>query len=164
MIGTHVPTRYLCRFLCLLQQTRHDFDVLPSLPANRIVGVETYRGKPIDVELPSSVSGQHVVNFSLWVDMSKRGRGRADTTTIRAKVTLPVHLRYPDPACKRREEDCEGYAWVEVSEHQANVPHVQTDEHSLLVLLACRHAWKDVPSTVVPAASCTQADRGNVTR
>ncbi|CAM9164938.1 unnamed protein product [Pylaiella littoralis] len=102
-------------------KTRHDFDVLPSLPANRIVGVETYRGKPIDVELPSSVSGQHVVNFSLWVDMSKRGRGLADTTTIRAEVTLPVHLRYPDPACKRREEDCEGYAWVEVPPPLVNI-------------------------------------------
>lgn len=107
-------------------QARHEFDVRPSLPASRKVEVETFEGEPIDVELPSSVSGQHVVNFSVWVDMSKRDRGRAGTASIRAELTLPVHLRYPDPACERRGEDCEGYAWVEVSKHQANAPHALT--------------------------------------
>ena len=83
------------------------------------VGVETFRGQPIDVELPSSVSGQHVVNFSLRVDASKRYRGgrEGEAASFRAEATLPVHLRYPDPACERRgDQDCEEYAWVQVSE------------------------------------------------
>lgn len=97
--------------------------------------METFRGEPIDVELPSSVSGQHVVNFSLWVDMSKRYRGREGTTSIRTEMTLPVHLRYPDPACERRGEDCEGYAWVEVSRHEANMSHGLTNGDMLLCLM-----------------------------
>lgn len=78
--------------------------------------METFEGEPIDVELPSSVSGQHLVNFNLWVDMSERDRGReGEASSIQADLTLPVHLRYPDPGCERRGEECEGYAWVEVS-------------------------------------------------
>ncbi|CAB1116340.1 unnamed protein product [Ectocarpus sp. CCAP 1310/34] len=94
-------------------KARHDFDVLSSPPIGRRVGVETFQGGPIDVELPSSVSGQHLVNFNLWVDMSERDRGlEGEASSIQADLTLPVHLRYPDPGCDRRGEECEGYAWV----------------------------------------------------
>ena len=79
------------------------------------MGVETFRGRPIDVELPSSVSGQHVVNLKLVVAAPSKDDGREQETRIRAEMTLPVHLRYPDPGCERREDDCDEYAWVEVS-------------------------------------------------
>lgn len=77
--------------------------------------METYAGAPIDVELPSSVSGQHLVNFNLRVDMSELHQRGAKESSIQVGMTLPVHLRYPDPACDRRGEPCEEYAWVEVS-------------------------------------------------
>lgn len=84
--------------------------------------METFEGEPIDIELPSSVSGQHLVNFSLRVDASKRVRGRGGKPpSIRAEMTLPVHLRYPDTGCERRGEDCEEYAWVEVSKPRERV-------------------------------------------
>lgn len=78
------------------------------------MGVETFGGEPIDIELPSAVSGQHVVNFNLSVGMPN-GKEREPGTNIQAELTLPVHLRYPDPGCDRRGEDCEEYVWVEVS-------------------------------------------------
>ncbi|CAM9390415.1 unnamed protein product, partial [Hapterophycus canaliculatus] len=49
-------------------KVRHDFDVRSSPPSRRRVGVETFEGRPIDIELPSFVSGQHVVNFDLRVE------------------------------------------------------------------------------------------------
>eukprot|EP00752_Nemacystus_decipiens_P003141 g2908.t1 len=101
-------------------KARHNFDVLSPLPTDRRVGVETFEGQSIDVELPSSVSGQHLVNFSLRVNMSKRHRER-EKPSIRAEMTLPVHLRYPDPGCERRGEVCEEYAWVEVPPPLASV-------------------------------------------
>ena len=77
--------------------------------------METFEGKPIDVELPSSVSGQHVVNMNLVVGTPNQDEGRGREARIRAEMTLPVHLRYPDPGCERRGEGCDEYAWVEVS-------------------------------------------------
>ncbi|CAM9158012.1 unnamed protein product [Ectocarpus sp. 4 AP-2014] len=103
-------------------KARHDFDVLSSPPVGRRVGVETFEGGPIDVELPSSVSGQHLVNFNLWVDMSERDRDReGEASSIQADLTLPVHLRYPDPGCERRGEECEGYALVKVPPPLASI-------------------------------------------
>lgn len=77
--------------------------------------METFGSEPIDVELPSSVSGQHLVNFNLRVGIPSGGDGRERGGSIRAEMTLPVHLRYPDPGCERIGEECEKYAWVEVS-------------------------------------------------
>lgn len=112
----------LCLFViaaAACKQARHKFDVRSSPPSGRKVGVETFEGEPIDIELPSSVSGQHVVNFNLWVDMSTgRHRGREGGGRIQAEMTLPVHLRYPDPGCERRGEDCDQYAWVKVNGHK----------------------------------------------
>eukprot|EP00903_Cladosiphon_okamuranus_P007558 g7332.t1 len=104
-------------------KARHDFDVRSSLPAERRVGVETFEGEPIDIELPSSVSGQHVVNFNIRVRATKGDRGEREgkKPTIRAEMTLPVHLRYPDPGCERRGEGCEEYAWVEVPPPLASI-------------------------------------------
>ena len=96
------------------------------------MGVETFEGEPIDIELPSSVSGQHLVNFSLRVDLSKRDRDREGKPSIRAEMTLPVHLRYPDPGCERRGEDCEEYAWVTVSKPEG-----------ALSLFLCSQWWRD---------------------
>lgn len=85
--------------------------------------METFGGEPIDIELPSSVSGQHLVNFSLRVDLptTRDRKKREGKPRIRAEMTLPVHLRYPDPGCERRGEDCEEYAWVEVSKARGRV-------------------------------------------
>ncbi|CAM9732825.1 unnamed protein product [Scytosiphon promiscuus] len=103
-------------------KARHDFDVRSSAPSGRRVGVETFEGKPIDIELPSSVSGQHIVNFGLWADMSKgRDRGGEGGARVRAEMTVPVHLRYPDPGCERRGEECEEYAWVKVPPPLASI-------------------------------------------
>lgn len=77
--------------------------------------METFEGKPIDVELPSSVSGQHVVNMKLVVGTPNKDDGRGQEARIRAEMTLPVHLRYPDPGCERRRDSCDEHAWVEVS-------------------------------------------------
>lgn len=107
----------------LLEQARHDFDVSSSLPTKGRVGVETFEGKPIDVELPSSVSGQHVVNMKLVVGTPAKDDGRGQETRIRAEMTLPVHLRYPDPGCERRGDiGCDDYAWVEVSRLCNDIP------------------------------------------
>ena len=85
--------------------------------------METFEGKPIDVELPSSVSGQHVVNMKLAVGTPSKDDGRGQEACIRAEMTLPVHLRYPDPGCEQRKDGCDEYAWVEVS-RPCNVPNV----------------------------------------
>lgn len=100
------------QFPFLAQQARHDFDILSSLPTRPRVGVDTFGGVPIDIELPASVSGQHLVNFSVWVGLPV---GEREEAGISAELTLPVHLRYPDPGCERRAEECEEYAWVEVT-------------------------------------------------
>lgn len=76
--------------------------------------VETFGGKPIDVELPASVSSQHAVNFNFQVGLPKNEGAVERARDIDAELTLPVHLRYPDPACEHRGEDCDYYAWVEV--------------------------------------------------
>lgn len=102
-------------FPALLTQARHDFDVSSSLATRGRVGVETFGGKPIDVELPASVSGQHLVNFYLWLGKPKGDDGGELGASIQAELTVPVHLRYPDPGCDRQGEDCERYEWVEVS-------------------------------------------------
>eukprot|EP00904_Undaria_pinnatifida_P013297 jgi/Undpi1/9098/HiC_scaffold_26.g11556.m1 len=102
-------------------KARHDFNVSSSLPIKGTVAVETFRGRPIDVELPSSVSGQHVVNLKLVVAAPSKDDGREQKTRIRAEMTLPVHLRYPDPGCERREGDCDEYAWVEVPPPLASI-------------------------------------------
>lgn len=75
------------------------------------MGVDTFRGAPIDVELPASVSGQHAVNFNVRFEVPPDDH---PGTSLGAELTLPVHLRYPDPGCERRGAECEGYAWVEV--------------------------------------------------
>lgn len=117
------------------------------------MGVETFEGEPIDIELPSSVSGQHLVNFSLRVGVSKRDRGRL--ANIRAEITLPVHLRYPDPGCERRGEDCEEYARVEVSKRPRVVPFFFVCVNTLpfhfcvqFVFLSCSHS-PSVPCSTV---------------
>lgn len=76
--------------------------------------VETFGGEPIDIELPSSISSQHAVHFNFQVGLSKNEGALEGARDIDAELTLPVHLRYPDPACERRGEDCDYYAWVEV--------------------------------------------------
>ena len=66
------------------------------------------------MELPASVSSQHLVSFKVLVGLPRNEDKVERTTNVHLELTLPVHLRYPDPACKRRGEDCEHYAWVEV--------------------------------------------------
>lgn len=79
------------------------------------MGIDTYGGAPIDVELPASVSGQHLVNFNVRLGMPKRDiDGDKQHAHIRVGLTLPVHLRYPETGCERIGQECEGYAWVEV--------------------------------------------------
>lgn len=78
------------------------------------MGIDTFEGNPIDVELPASVSGQHVVNFNVRIDAPQSADERRKEINILAELTLPVHLRYPDPGCKRRDEECNEYTWVEV--------------------------------------------------
>lgn len=90
--------------------------MVSSHPARPRVDIDTYGGGPIDIELPASVSGQHVVNFHVNLDMLEQGEGDARPRHIRTELSLPVHLRYPDPGCERLGEECEGYAWIQVSE------------------------------------------------
>lgn len=136
-----MPRLSLVVWACLLQQARHDFDVRSPLATDRRVGVETFEGQPIDIELPSSVSGQHLVNFNLRFDASKRHRARDEESSIRAEMTLPVHLRYPDPGCERRGEDCEAYAWVEVSKPKR-------------VLSCSLHIYLHVGAICIPFCGC----------
>lgn len=116
-----------------VEQARHDFDVSSSLPTKGRVSVETFEGKPIDVELPSSVSGQHVVNMKLVVGTPSKDDGRGRDNRIRADMTLPVHLRYPDPGCERRGDGCDEYAWVEVSRSWNDIPSSMNSTRSFFV-------------------------------
>lgn len=79
------------------------------------VGVIAYRDAPIDIELPASVSGQHVVSFLVRLDVSASQEMNEQTAGIVTRITLPVHVRYPKSACERRGGDCDGYSTVEVS-------------------------------------------------
>lgn len=77
--------------------------------------VHTSKGEPIDVELPAMVSEQHVVEFKLWTYSAVQGAGSDFYERhVVAELTLPMHLRYPEPGCEQRVEECERYAWVEV--------------------------------------------------
>lgn len=98
-----------------LLQARHDFEIVSSLPTRPRLDVETFEGRPIDIELPSSASGQHVVNFKLWVALPNRGERTEGKLALQAEMTLPVHLRYPDLGCQHRGEECSAYEWVQVS-------------------------------------------------
>lgn len=110
--------------------------------------MKTFEGEPIDIELPSSVSGQHLVNFNLRVQATKRDRDeREGKPAIRAEMTLPVHLRYPAPGCERRGEDCDEYAWVQVSE-QAPQRHACSPQYLACTASSTRTRFMVVPNCV----------------
>ncbi|CAM9754661.1 unnamed protein product, partial [Choristocarpus tenellus] len=114
-----------------VDEARHDYDILQSHPKHPGVVVHTWEDFPIDVELPASTSGQHVVGFQFWSPLlctdkgggelktAENGTGQGGTGSgcrneVLAQLTLPLHLRYPDPGCPKGSRECKRHVFVEV--------------------------------------------------